>query len=54
MQHNTECLTAFRLPRELLATLDDIAKQLDANRSQLIRRSLREFIGMHELDRGRQ
>ena len=51
MQHAPECLTAFRLPRSMLATIDDICAEIDANRSQLIRRSLKEFIAMHELDR---
>jgi hypothetical protein len=46
-----DCSTAFRLPRELLATLNAICGELDCNRSQLIRRSVKEFIAFHELDR---
>ena len=55
LQHTLpECLTAFRLPKELLETLNDICAELDCNRSQLIRRSLKEFIAFHELDRRKQ
>jgi hypothetical protein len=54
--HHTqpECLTAFRLPKPLLETLNAICAELDCNRSQLIRRSLKEFIAFHELDRRKQ
>jgi metal-responsive CopG/Arc/MetJ family transcriptional regulator len=47
-------LTAFRLPKDLLETLNDICADLDCNRSQLIRRSLKEYIRFHELDRRKQ
>jgi hypothetical protein len=51
-QHTSpECLTAFRLPKGLLETVNGICAELDCNRSQLIRRSLKEFIAFHELDR---
>ena len=33
MQHTLpECLTVFRLPKELLETLNDICAELDCNR----------------------
>ena len=55
MQHtHPECLTAFRLPKTLLETVNAICADLDCNRSQLIRRSLKEFIAFHELDRRKQ
>jgi metal-responsive CopG/Arc/MetJ family transcriptional regulator len=46
--------TAFRLPKELLDTLNDICAEPDCTRSQLIRRSLNEYIRFHELDRVKQ
>ena len=36
--------TAFRLPKELLASIDSICNDLDLTRSQLFRRSVTEFI----------
>ena len=55
LQHTLpECLTAFRLPKDLLETLNEICAELYCNRSQLIRRSLKEFIAFHELDRRKQ
>jgi hypothetical protein len=33
LQTPPECLTAFRLPRRLLDTLDEICAELDCNRS---------------------
>ena len=55
MQHtHPECLTAFRLPKTLLETVNAICAELDCNRSQLIRRSLNEYIRFHELDRRKQ
>ena len=36
--------TAFRLPKELLSTIDTICNELDLTRSQLFRRSITEFI----------
>jgi hypothetical protein len=52
LQHTqSECLIAFRLPKPLLETLNAICADLDCNRSQLIRRTLKEFIAFHELDR---
>jgi hypothetical protein len=46
-----DALVAFRLSQASLETIDRICGELDCNRSQLIRRSLKEFIGMHELER---
>ena len=45
-----DATTAFRLSREMLEKLNAICDVLDCNRSQLVRRALKEFIGMHELD----
>jgi metal-responsive CopG/Arc/MetJ family transcriptional regulator len=36
--------TAFRLPKELLSTIDSICDEMDLTRSQLFRRSVTEFI----------
>ena len=36
--------TAFRLPKELLSTIDSLCNDLDLTRSQLFRRSVTEFI----------
>ena len=36
--------TAFRLPKELLSTIDTICNDLDLTRSQLFRRSVTEYI----------
>jgi metal-responsive CopG/Arc/MetJ family transcriptional regulator len=44
-----DACTAFRLPKQLLETINAICDQLDCNRSQLFRRAIREFIGFHEL-----
>jgi metal-responsive CopG/Arc/MetJ family transcriptional regulator len=49
-----DACTAFRLPRRLLETIDAIAAALDANRSQLCRRALTEYIRFHELDQKRE
>ncbi len=49
-----DCSTAFRLSRELLTTLNEVCASLDCNRSQLIRRSLKEFISFHELEQKEQ
>jgi len=46
--------TAFRLPKEMLQTLNAICANLDCNRSQLIRRSLKEFINFHQLEQKEQ
>ena len=43
--------TAFRLPQSLLAKIDGICDELDCTRSQLFRRSIKEYISFHELDR---
>ena len=45
-----DCSTAFRLSKEMLQTLNAICNSLDCNRSQLIRRSLKEFISFHQLE----
>jgi hypothetical protein len=45
---------AFRLPKDLLKTLNEICAELDCNRSQLIRRQLKDYIRFHELDRRKQ
>jgi metal-responsive CopG/Arc/MetJ family transcriptional regulator len=54
LQTQPDRLTAFRLPKDLLETFNDISADLDCNRSQLIRRSLKEYIRFHELDRRKQ
>ena len=41
--------TAFRLPTQLLAKIDSICQTLDCSRSQLFRRSIKDYIS--ELDR---
>jgi metal-responsive CopG/Arc/MetJ family transcriptional regulator len=46
-----ECTTAFRLPKEMLETMNRACRELDETRSQLIRRALREYLSMNELDR---
>ena len=46
--------TAFRLSKTMLQTLNAICDHLDCNRSQLIRRSLKEFIGFHQLEQKEQ
>jgi len=38
----------------MLDTINTICGQLDCNRSQLIRRSLKEFIGFHQLEEKEQ
>ena len=46
--------TAFRLPKELLASIDSICSDLDLTRSQLFRRSVIEFIKTLGHERGAQ
>ena len=49
-----DCSTAFRMSKEMLQTLNAVCNSLDCNRSQLIRRSLKEFISFHELEQKKQ
>ena len=49
--HRPDSSTAFRLPKQLLAKIDGICDELDCTRSQLFRRSIKEYISFHELDR---
>ncbi len=49
-----DCSTAFRLSKEMLQALNAICDKIDCNRSQLIRRSLKEFISFHELEQKEQ
>jgi metal-responsive CopG/Arc/MetJ family transcriptional regulator len=43
--------TAFRLPQELLATIDNLCDQLDLTRSQLFRRCVMEYLKKRSHDR---
>jgi hypothetical protein len=42
---------AFRLPKELLVTIDAICSELDLTRSQLFRRSITEYIKTRAYER---
>jgi metal-responsive CopG/Arc/MetJ family transcriptional regulator len=44
----------FRVAPEMLERLDVVCADLDANRSQIIRRSLKNFISEHELNKKHQ
>lgn len=43
--------TAFRLPKDLLATIDTICNDLDLTRSQLFRRSITEYLKARAYER---
>jgi predicted transcriptional regulator len=40
----TNALSAFRLPKNVLATVDQVCDQQDLTRSQVFRRSVMEFL----------
>jgi hypothetical protein len=40
----TNALSAFRLPQNVLATVDQVCDQQDLTRSQVFRRSIKEFL----------
>ena len=42
--------TAFRLPQDLLATVDMVCDQQDLTRSQVFRRSITEYLKNQQVD----
>jgi predicted transcriptional regulator len=42
-----ESSTAFRLPRDMLATIDCLCEEMDLTRSQLLRRSITEYLKLN-------
>ena len=42
--------TAFRLPKELLTTVDSVCEQQDLTRSQLFRRSITEYLNSRNIE----
>ncbi len=54
MKSNTrtkpDASTAFRLPRGILATVDQYCSQQDLTRSQLYRRSVMEYLKNQQVD----
>jgi predicted transcriptional regulator len=43
-----ESSTAFRLPRDMLESIDVLCNALDLTRSQLFRRSIAEYLKAHD------
>jgi hypothetical protein len=43
----TDCFTAFRVSKSLLAQIDKACQELDLTRSQLFRRSVDEYLKAH-------
>jgi hypothetical protein len=39
----------FKMPMTMFKTLQRIAEELDLSYSQILRRSFREFVGLHQL-----
>jgi hypothetical protein len=44
----TDCFTAFRVSKSLLAQIDKACEELDLTRSQLFRRSVEEFLAARD------
>jgi hypothetical protein len=45
----TQTTVHFKMPSDMFTTLNRLAKELDLSKSQILRRSFREFCGLHEL-----
>jgi predicted transcriptional regulator len=50
-QTQPDSSTAFRLPKELLETIDLLCDDLDLTRSQVLRRSITEYLKVHGYER---
>jgi hypothetical protein len=50
-QRPPDAHAAFRLPKELLATIDAVCDELDLTRSQLFRRSIAEYLKTRAYER---